>query len=263
MIKALTTDNCVFDGGNSGISRSLRKAIDKRGTGRILTDSFVWSIKPSGKGASVCYSDAAGMIHRVDCKHVVVTVPPMVALRIIASLPDDLKRAWQRIEYGAFIVSNFCMPQKVLQLPYQNFADEPYPFCQMVMAEAPYQATGRYKPEMGSVLTVYHPFQHGPAGRASLLTMDREGLAGSMIEQLAKLYEPLQNNLELVEITRWGHALIVPSAGLSEILNKANQYSTEWLTYAHSSAGGGQSFEGALGAARNAADRCLEVASAR
>jgi protoporphyrinogen oxidase len=259
-IRILTTDSYVFDGGNSGIARSLRSAINRNSPGRIHTDCFVWSVKPSDKGASVYYSDASGAVHRIDCKHAVVAVPPMIAMRIVPSLPDAIQAAWRQIEYGAFMVTNFCMPKKLLQYPFQSFADEPYPFGQMVMAEAPYQATGRYKPEMGSVLTVYHPFEHSPVGRAQVMKLGREEFAASMIAQLCRLFEPLENNLELVEITRWGHAGTVPKPGISAVLNKSNQYTTEWMTFAHSSAGGGQSLDGALSAARNAADRCLQLA---
>jgi len=259
IIKTLTSDSYVFDGGNSAICRAITKAIDSSSNERIHTQSFVWSVEPSSQGASVVYSDAAGAVHRIDCKHVIVTTPPYVALRIVSHLPETLRSLWNQIEYGAFVVINCCMPKKVLQYPYQSFADEPYPFCQMAMAEAPYQLSGRYKPEMGSVLTVYHPYASGPAARHEVLTLNADQFANSMVAQLSQLFEPLQNNLEQIEITRWGHAIMVPKPGLSSVLNKANQVTSDWMTFAHSSAGGGQSLEGALAAARNAADRCLKV----
>ena len=261
MLQALTSDSYVFDGGNSGIARALRGSVDTAATGRIHTDCFVWSVKPTDKGAAVVYGDSSGNMHRVDCKHVVVTTPPLVAVRILPELPEKVKAAWSNLEYGAFVVANFCMPKKVLQCPYQSFADDAYPFSQMVLAEAPYQAAGKYKPDMGSVLTVYHPFLHGSVGRRQLLNLEREQFASSLVAQVTSLFEPLQNNLDQIEITRWGHAVMVPRPGLSSILNKANQYTTPWMTFAHSSAGGGQSLEGALSAARNAADTCLKIAT--
>ncbi|MBX9724190.1 MAG: FAD-dependent oxidoreductase, partial [Candidatus Obscuribacterales bacterium] len=262
MVKALTTDSYVFDGGNSGIAKALRKAIDARSPGSIKTQCFVWTVTKRDGGASVVYSDASGDLHRVDCKHVVVTTPPFVAARIVSQLPESLLSLWLQIEYGAFVVTNFCMPKKVLQYPYLSYADEPYPFCQMIMAEAPYQLSGRYKPEMGSVLSVYHPYEFGPVGRSKVLMLNRDDFASNMVADLSRLFEPLQNNLEQIEITRWGHAIIVPKPGLSEVLNKANQVTTDWMTFAHSSASGGQSLSGALGAARNAASRCLEIVGA-
>jgi hypothetical protein len=178
----------------------------------------------------------------------------------VSQLPESLRSKWHQIDYAAFVVANFCMPKKVLQYPYQSFADEPYPFCQMTMAEAPYELSGRYKPEMGSVLTVYHPLECGPVGRHELMMLKRDEFAASMVTELSRLFEPLQSNLDQIEITRWGHAFIVPKPGLSAVLHTANQLNNDWMTFAHSSAGGGQSLEGALEAAHSASNRCLKIA---
>ncbi len=146
----------------------------------------------------------------------------------------------------------------ILDYPYQSFADEPYPFCQMVMAESPYMISGRYKPDMGSVLTVYHPFKGGALGRDRLLSLNREEFASSLVSQLSTLMEPFQNNLECIDVTRWGHAICVPKPGLATAIDEVNHHSIEWISYAHSTAGGGQAFGGAYSAARRAADRCLK-----
>ncbi|MBY0549313.1 MAG: FAD-dependent oxidoreductase [Candidatus Obscuribacterales bacterium] len=256
MVRALTSDSYVCDGGNSGIARALKSSITGSGPNRCATDCFVWSVERKDNGASVVYSDSSGM-HRIDCKHAVVATPPMVALRIIPELPAQLKVAFAQLEYGAFVVANICMPEKILQSPYQSFADAPHPLTQLILAEAPYIASGRYKPEMGSVLTVYYPYSYGAAGRAQVMALNKDKLAAALINELSALMAPIKNHVEQVEITRWGHAVIVPRPGLSSLMNKSNQYTTEWMTFAHSSAGGGQSLEGAISAARNAADACL------
>lgn len=257
LIRALTTDSYVCDGGNSGIANALRASLNAKHPERILTNSFVWRVEPSDKGASVIYSDASG-IHRVNCRHAIVTTPPMVTTRIAPALPQETKDRFAQLSYGAFLVANICMPHKILQYPYQSFADSPFPFTQMIMAEAPYIAGDRYNENMGSVLTVYHPFNFGPTGRAQMLTLQKEKLAASLIAQLSSLMEPLKDKVEQVELTRWGHAVLVPRPGISSILNKSNQYTTDWMTFAHSSASGGQSLEGALSSAKNAADSCLQ-----
>ncbi len=257
MIRALTTNSYVFNGGNSGIAKALRQAVDKVAPTRVHPSCFVWSVQSIPTGATVIYSDGAGEMHRIDCRHAVVATPPLVALRIVPDLPQSMKETFRQLEYSAFLVANFCMPKKVLQNPYQSFADEPYPFGQMVMAEAPYLANNAYKPGMGSVLTVYHPFGHGAAGRARLLAAQKDELAASLIAQLSKLLEPIQNNLEQVVFTRWGHSGIVPRPGLHQIMQNIKQQN-DWMTFAHSTASGGASFEGAVMSGRMAADRCLK-----
>lgn len=261
LMRILTTDSYVCDGGNSGIARALKRSIDANSPERCQTSAFVWLVEPTDKGASVVYSDKNGQIHRVNCKHAVVATPPFVAARIAPKLPAAYREKLQNQEYAAFLVANFCMKKKVFQNPYQSFADEPYPFGQMVMAEAPYQATGRYKPEMGSVLTVYHPYEHGPMGRAQLLADDdRDRLADSLIQQLNTMIEGFQGSLDQVVLTRWGHAFTVPSTTSRSIRSQIKGMDPEWMSFAHSSSRG-QSLEGAVSSARYAADRCLGLKS--
>ncbi len=261
LMRILTTDSYVCDGGNSGIARALKRSLDASSPDRYQTSAFVWLVEPTEKGASVVFSDKNGEMHRVNCKHAVVAAPPFVTARIAPKLSQAYREKLQSQEYAAFLVANFCMKKKVFQNPYQSFADEPYPYGQMVMAEAPYQATGRYKPEMGSVLTVYHPYEHGPMGRAQLLAEDdREKLADSLIQQLNTMIEGFQGSLDQVVLTRWGHAFSVPSTTSRSIRSQIQGMDPEWMSFAHSSSRG-QSFEGAVASARYAADRCLKVKS--
>ena len=259
MMRALTSNSYVFEGGNSGIARALRKEIDDMSPQRVKTKCFVWKVEKKDSGASIVYTDSNGEAHRVDCRHAVVTTPPLVALRIAPELPDKIKNNFRQIEYAAFLVGNFCMKKKVFKNPYQSFADAPFPFGQMVLAEAPYEAMGKYKQEMGSVLTIYHPFEHGPLGRVQLLEKESHTLAESLIGELSKLVDEFRDNLEEVVFTRWGHAYIVPKAGTSNLMAGIQGLDPEWMTLAHSSVRGGPSLEGAVLAARYAADRCLAV----
>ena len=261
MINILSTNSYVFEGGNSGIAKALRRSVNNDSPGRCKPSSFVWRVEPRDKGASVVYSDKEGAIHRVDCRHAVVTTPPMVALRIVPQMPQAMRDRMQQLEYSAFLVANFCMKKKVFNNPYQSFADQPFPFGQMILAETPYQVLGKYHPDMGSVLTVYHPFEHGTAGRVQMLGEDREKLAESMVSQLNQLIENFQGSLEQVVLTRWGHAFNVPKLGAADLMYNIQELDPEWMTFANCSAKGG-SFEGAVQAAHAAAKRCLSLKKA-
>ncbi len=78
-----------------------------------------------------------------------------------------------------------------------------------------------------------------------------------MVAQLSQLFEPLQNNLEQIEITRWGHAIMVPKPGLSSVLNKANQVTSDWMTF-DTAVPVETTLEGA-GSSSKCGDRCLKV----
>jgi hypothetical protein len=221
MMRALSSNSYVFLGGNSGIARALRKEIDDTSPQRVKTKCFVWKVEKKDSGASIVYTDSNGEAHRVDCRHVIVTTPPLVALRIAPELPDKIKNNFRQIEYAAFLVGNFCMKKKVFKNPYQSFADA--------------------------------------LGRVQLLEKESHTLAESLIGELSKLVDGFRENLEEVVFTRWGHAYIVPKAGTSNLMAGIQGLDPEWLTLAHSSVRGGPSLEGAVLAARYAADRCLAV----
>jgi len=259
IMDALSTPSYVFEGGNSGIARALFHNLEKSGSGRCQTSAFVWKVEKQGNGGSVVYSDKAQRLHRIEARHVVVCTPPFITRRIVSGLPDKLLKNFAKLEYGAIVVGNFCMKKKVFNNPYQSFADGNFPFSQMIMAETPYQIKGSYKPEMGSVLTVYHPFCTGAAGRARLLGTDRKKLAESLVKRLGELVEGFQGSLEEVVLTRWGHAFVIPRAGVSEALSEIKGVNPEWMTFAHSTAAGYQSLGGAIHSAKYASDRCLGV----
>ncbi len=61
-------------------------------------------------------------------------------------------------------------------------------------------------------------------------------------------------------LTRWGHAFPIARPGTAETLAQIKNVDLDWMTFAHSTASGSQSFEGAVQAARHAANICLKKA---
>jgi protoporphyrinogen oxidase len=257
VVDALSKDSYVFKGGNSGIARALSQSLEGTGAERIKTSAFVWRVEKSQLGASVVYSDKDGAMHRVDARHVVVATPPMITRRIVAGLSDTISDSMSRVECAAMVVANFCLSKKVFKSPFQSYADASYPFGQMVLAESPYELSGSYRPEMGSVLTVYVPYCTGAAGRVRLLAEQREHLAESLVSDMNRLVDGFDGALEQVVLTRWGHAFPIPRPGVAQKLAQIKDVKLDWMTFAHSTATGSQSLEGAIQAARRAADLCL------
>lgn len=256
LIKGLFEPSYVFKGGNGAITKALNKSI---GQERCQSGAFVWSVDLLDNGASVVYSDANGQMHRVNCKYIIVTTPPLVSARQINNLPDITKALLFSSKFGSYLVANFCMKKQIFNHTYDSWVGNPFTFSSIAMAEAPYKATNSYKADMGSVMTVYQPYIPGSEGRPLLLEGNRETIATSLIKQLSSLAPQFENNLEQIAFTRWGHALAVPTPGTFSRLNKLHSLNNGPLTLAHSSMFGMPSAEAAITAARFAANQALKI----
>ena len=259
LLADLISPSYVFKGGNPAIAKALRQKLDKAGSGRSITGAFVWRVDLRENGASVVYTTRDGAAHRVNCKHAIVTAPPLVAARIIPDLDDRTKASLLWFKFGSYLVANFCMRKKVFNGAYDNWVGSPFTFSDVIIAETPYLATHTYKPEMGSVLTVYQPYSNQSQGRPLLLQGDREAFASSLIAQISKLVAQFQGNLDELVLTRWGHAMAIARPGMFAKLAQIQAGDTGPVSLAHNSMAGLPSAESAITAARFAADRALKV----
>ncbi len=259
LVLDLVSPSYVFKGGNPAIGKALRQQLEKAGINRSITGAFVWRVDLKEDGASVVYSAKDGTVHRVNCKQVIVTAPPLVAARIVSGLDDRTKAALLWFKFGSYLVANFCMRKKVFSGAYDNWVGSPFTFADVIIAETPYIATQTYKPEMGSVLTVYQPYSNLSAGRGLLLQGDREAFATSLVAQLSKFVAQFERNLEEVVLTRWGHAMAIARPGLFAKLAEIQAMDTGPVTLAHNSMSGLPSVESAISAARFAADKALKL----
>ncbi|MBI4533471.1 MAG: FAD-dependent oxidoreductase [Candidatus Melainabacteria bacterium] len=253
----LVCPSYVFKGGNPAIARALNEKIENSGQGRCLTGAFVWRIDLKSDGASVVYSASDGTVHRVDCRQVIVTAPPLVASRIVPELNDKVKAALLWFKYGSYLVANLCLTQKVFHGAYDNWLGSPFTFADITLAETPYLATNTYKSKMGQVLTVYQPYTNVSPGRATLLAGNRDELAGLVVEQVSRLVKDLEKHLEKIVLTRWGHAMAIARPGMFSKLTELQSLNTGPVILAHSSMEGLPSAESAISAARLAANKAL------
>jgi protoporphyrinogen oxidase len=255
----LVSPSYVFKGGNPAVTKALALALESSGKGRRLTNTFVWNLTAGDKYVDVDYGTSDGTMHRVRCRQAIVTAPPMVAGRIVPDLDDQLKAALLWPKYGSYLVSNFCLRKKTFDGSYDNWAGSPLTFADFTIAETPYQALGQYKPEMGSVLTVYQPYPPSSSGRATLMAGNREELASQLVNQLVCLVPQFQDNLEEVVFSRWGHAIAVPVPTFFAKLSKLKALNNGPIVFAHNSTQGLPSAESAMMAARRAASLVLGI----
>ncbi len=254
ILEDLVQPTYVFPGGNP----ALAKAIADKVKGPRCQRGFVYSIDVgTDRKSFVTYLGADEKLHKVSCRHVIVTAPPLVAARILRNIPDQVLANLLSFKYGSYLVANILMPKKKFYGAYDNWVTPPYTFADITVAETPYIEQNKYTPEMGSVLTVYQPYAPSSEGRPVLLQGDRNSLANSIVSQLVKLIGPIEKEIDTVVLTRWGHAMAVNSPGFFSKISEFNRTTDSGYTLAHCSTQGIPCAESAIAAARLAANRAL------
>lgn len=266
LLQDLYQKSYVLPGGNPALGKALRQKLNKDGD-RIKTESFVWSARVDDGGATVIY-EQRGTLKQVRCKHLIMATPPMVTGRILSGVANECKGPLFTFRYGSYLVANLIFDEELFPGTYDNFRALS-PECgitDIIKAETPYVMAGTYKKAMGSVLTVYRPWSPGTEGRERLATCERSAFAKEILNglerQAAEGGRPLPGNwqahLKEVVLSRWGHAIIVPTPGYFQrlaALSGAN--SSPVYSLAHSSLVGIQCLESAVLAGERAARRAL------
>lgn len=262
LLQDLVSETHVFKGGNPAIGRALAKKVEAAGSQRCFKNAFVWKVEVKEGGASVVYSLADGSVHRVDCKHVIVATPPLVASRQLAHIPDMQKAQLFAFKYCSYLVANLLMKKKLFNGHYDCFVGDPFTLADITVAETPYMKTNTYKPEMGSVLTVYQPYSNGVEGRMLFMADNREETASNVVKQVEKLVPGFLSAIDEVVLTRWGHALaIIGPNYFSRLANIHKLQASNAYSLCHSSLYGWPAVECAITAGTTCAGRAKKLAA--
>ena len=77
----------LLEGGNPVITRAIAENIKKTTLQRMATNVFVKVRKLEGCGKVVVYQERT-VRHRVNCKHVIFAIAPMIAARVVQFVAD-------------------------------------------------------------------------------------------------------------------------------------------------------------------------------
>jgi protoporphyrinogen oxidase len=254
----LVQPTAVFKGGNTAITKALTSSLQDS-KHRCQSESFVWAIEIGTDHAMVLFSDRDKRMHKVKCKHVIVTSPLLVSARILRNIDDATKAKMLSFKYGSYLVANFLLKNPVMAGCATNWLGAPYAVKQAFLAETPYQQLGEYSRKMGAVMTLHQPFAPGSEGRTLLLEGDRAKLTRTMSEQLEPVCQNLAKELEKVVLSRWGHAMVATNSGYFNKMTQLSAALTDNSSFslAHSSLQGMPKAESAVAAALAAVDRAL------
>lgn len=259
VLEDLVIPSYLLEGGNPALTRAIANSIKQKTPQRMVTDAFVWNVTLKDDGASVVYQDKAGNLHRVNCKHAIIAVSPMIATRMV-NLKVPEKAQMYAVRYGSYLVGNFILNKKVFNSSFDNWLPSKYSFPDITIANTAYDLNGHYRKEMGQVLTVYQPYLAGSEGRGLLLEGDRDKFSLQLRKQLAGILgKEFDASLETVQLTRWGHAMAVTGPDYFKRMKKILAAQTNSYSFAHSSYHGLPAAESAIRGGRIAAQRALKI----
>ncbi|MCC7528359.1 MAG: NAD(P)-binding protein [Candidatus Melainabacteria bacterium] len=260
VLEDLVIPSYLLEGGNPAITRAIAESIKKTTPQRIVTNAFVWSVNLKDDGASVVYQEKNGALHRVNCKHVIFAIPPMIAARVVSNFKVADKAQLYSFKYGSYLVGNFILNKKVFNSSFDNWLPSKYSFPDITIANTVYDLNGHYKKEMGQVLTIYQPYAPGSEGRSLLLEGDHDKFSIQLRKQLVSLLaKEFDAALETVQLTRWGHAMAITGPDYFKRMKKVLAGQSNSYSFAHSSYHGLPAAESAMMGGRIAANRALKL----
>ncbi|HEY4159377.1 MAG TPA: FAD-dependent oxidoreductase, partial [Polyangiaceae bacterium] len=212
---------------------------------RLRTNQLVTDVERDARGVRLAVLDApSGKMRAYRASAVILAVPKFVVPRVLAAYraapPSDLAS----FQYGSWLVANLHLQRRP--------SSKGFPFAwDNVLYDSPslgyVVATHQTLADLGpTIWTYYLPLVgDAPAERRKLEALNRAECVDSIVSDLARAHQGLEDAIERIDVWRWGHAMISPRPGF--IWGGARERAAEPLAdrifFAHSDLSGLALFE--------------------
>jgi predicted NAD/FAD-binding protein len=251
--------------GNAWLTRRLAAPLGER----LHTGCVVLRVAQSRHGVEVdAFNTATRQVERWQAQQAIVALPIFIAARVVEGAPEFLRQAAQRVVYAPWLVANIHIREALLDRP------GPAPSWDNVMygdaggsqglgyVDAMHQSL--HPVPAATVLTHYRALGDvagGPsAGRKQLLAQPWTHWRDTILAELAMAHPDLPAKATRVELTRYGHAMAIPTpsvqgqigfqptSNMRQQLSKKEQFALTHgrLRFAHSDWAGYSIFEEAF-----------------
>ncbi|BDT66581.1 hypothetical protein os1_07440 [Comamonadaceae bacterium OS-1] len=221
---------------------------------RLRTGQVIVRISETRQGVEVdAFDTASQTVVRWQARRAIVALPVFVAARVVQNPPDYLVQAAARTPYAPWLVANIHIAQPLHDRP------GPAPSWDNVLYNAPglgYVDAMHQSllPVPGAtVLTYYRALGDVPNGRQQLLEKPWTAWRDEILAELATAHPDLAAKATRMDITRYGHAMAIPTPavssqiGLHRLFHQREQLQKpQRLAYAHSDWAGYSVFEEAF-----------------
>jgi hypothetical protein len=259
----------TFPGGLAAISQKLFENLSTSlPEGNLRPGCLAVDVRKVGDKVQVCYNDPQNELRTLTAKAVVFCGPKFVAKKVIQDAPEAQKRAWEHLEFRAYVVGNvildspircpsfelYCLEGEVPDTPLgmrpskRNFSD----ICFATWADHDRTENG--------VITVFSGLPY-PGANQNLFApgaheKHKQRMLGG-IDNLLKALGKTRGNVLGIRLTRWGHPLPVAHKGMlaDGTLEKVRQPIGNSIFFANQDNWANPCFETSFREARSAAEK--------
>ena len=211
--------------GNGWLTQRL--AAPLRAGGQLRTGCSVLRISEGRHGVEVdAYNHTTESVERWQAPRAIVALPVFVATRVVQQAPVFLREAAQRLHWAPWLVANIHIDAPLLDPPGAAPAWDNVLYQDANPGGLGYVNAGhqRLDPRAAltapTVLSYYQALGDVPQGREQLATQPWTHWAQAALATLGVPHPDLAQRATRVEVTRYGHAMSIPTPGTLEFLSK-------------------------------------------
>lgn len=211
--------------GNSWLTRRLAEPL--RAGGQLRTGCSVLRITEGRHGVEVdTLNHASGNVERWQAQRCVVALPVFVAARVVQQPPAFLREAVRRLQWAPWLVANIHIDAPLQDRPGAAPAWDNVLYQDANLGGLGYVDAGHQRLDPRSTLTgptvlsYYQALGDLPQGREQLATQPWEHWAIAALATLGVPHPDLAHRATRVEVTRYGHAMAIPTPGLLGVLSQ-------------------------------------------
>jgi monoamine oxidase len=201
--------------GNGWLTRRLAAPLGER----LRAGQVVVRIAETRSGVVVDSFDAASRsLVRWEAEHCIVALPAFIAVRVVEGPPGPLSEAAAQLRYAPWLVANVHLraPLADRRGPAPSWDNVVYGTPGLGYVDARHQSLD---PTPGpTVLSWYRPLgpsgYDGPDGRQRLLDRPWAGWRDDLLAELSVPHPDFAAQATRIDITRYGHAMAIPTPGL-------------------------------------------------
>ena len=208
--------------GNGWITHRLAEPL--RSAGQLQTATSVLRITEGRHGVEVdAFNHATDSVERWHAPRCIVALPVFVAARVVQAPPAFLTGAAGRLAWAPWIVANIHLDGPLADRPGAAPAWDNVLYADPTPGGLGYVDAGhqRLDPRPApTVLSYYQALGSVPGGRQQLAARPWRHWADAALSALAVPHPDLRQRATRVEVTRYGHAMSVPTPGLLTFLSQ-------------------------------------------
>lgn len=215
--------------GNGWITRRLAEplASTANGGGQLRTATSVLRITETRHGVEVdAFNHTTDSVERWQAPRCIVALPVLLAARVVQRPPTFLTGAAQRLQSAPWLVANIHIDSPLTDRPGAAPAWDNVLYADPTAGGLGYVNAGHQRLDTAAVLagptvlSYYQALGDVADGRQQLATAAWQHWADAALAALAVPHPDLRQRATRVDITRYGHAMAIPTPGTQGFLSQ-------------------------------------------